>query len=97
VRQRQREPKVLGEQAVASEIRRPGVSCGQADTQHVNRKVTAKPDGSENVAEIAHEWIGMQTTMLVPRPAAVRRSNCAPRFLALACILVNPKPSLLAA
>ena len=45
----------------------------------------------------AYELIGMRTTMLVPRPAEVRTSSCAPRFLALACILDNPKPSLHAA
>src|ERR1700726_2365133 len=45
----------------------------------------------------AYERIGMRTTMLVPRPAEVRTSSCAPRFLALACILDNPKPSLHAA
>src|SRR5208282_6014970 len=40
--------------------------------------------------------IGTRTTMLVPRPAAVRTSNCAPRFSARARILESPKPSPLA-
>src|SRR6516164_789329 len=48
-------------------------------------------------AEELHELIGRLTTMLVPRPSAVRTSNCAPRFWALACILDNPKPSRRAA
>jgi hypothetical protein len=52
VRQRQREPKVLGEQVVASEIRgREGASSEQAGAQRVISKNTAKPDESENVLE----------------------------------------------
>ena len=52
MRQRQREPKVLGEQAVASEIRgREGASCQQEDAQRVIRKATAKPYESENGLE----------------------------------------------
>jgi hypothetical protein len=86
---RQREPKVLGEQVVASEIRgREGASSEQAGARRVISKATAKPDESENCTGIAQELTGMRMTMLVPRSAAVRRSNFAPRFLALACILV---------
>lgn len=39
-------------------------------------------------------YIDMWTTIPVPRPGAVRTSNCAPSFSALACMLDNPKPSM---
>ena len=44
-----------------------------------------------------YELIGRRTTILVPCPAEVRMSNCAPRCSALVRILDNPNPSFNAA